>query len=373
MDVFPKEVSAIKSIFKSDSVSHDNKLFKLHHQVNYFFVLLGILFIFGQTYFGDPIQCYKEDDGYVKQFCWYHGSGHLPDKLSKNVSGCIADQKIFENGASLGEHEQRDQRHTKYYLWLPFVLAICLVIIKTPRFFWKNMCERGLMESIVANTPEKMAARILKLKGQRSFMYFLSFFFCEILNIISVVLCAIILDSLLGGNFWDYGTKVQNFYSMDALDRKSLDITNPMCNVFPTEVGCLITSAGINGELQHKNHLCMLSNNMFNQYYFLILWVWWVFLFSLSIVCLVFRALQLMVPAFSAAVFRSHLTQYNLQYRASDLEYLKMKQWDYFLLIHIINNLKKGSNVEELLTEMSSIAKGMNGKNDPELIQTKAI
>jgi len=72
-------------------------------------------------------------------------------------------------------------------------------------------------------------------------------------------------------------------------------------------------------------------------------------------------------------VFRSHLTQYNLQYWANDLEYLKLKQWDYFLLIHIINNLKKGSNVEELLNEMSSIAKGMNGKNDPESIQTKAI
>merc|ERR1712184_174556 len=236
MDVFPKEISAVKSIFKSDSVSHDNKLFKLHHQVNYFFVLLGIVFIFGQNYLGNPIQCYKEDDGYVLQFCWYHGSGHLPDKLSKNVSGCIADQKLFENGAQRGEYEQRDQKHTKYYIWLPFVLGICLVIIKTPRFFWKNMCERGLMESIVANTPEKMAARIRKLKGQRSFMYFLSFFFCEILNIISVVLCAIILDSLLGGNFWNYGTKVHEFYYTNALNRKSLDITNPMCNVFPTEV-----------------------------------------------------------------------------------------------------------------------------------------
>ena len=62
-------------------------------------------------------------------------------------------------------------------------------------------------------------------------------------------------------------------------------------------------------------------------------------LFSLSIVCLVFRLLQLMVPAFSAAVFRSHLSQYNLQFWASDLEYLKLKQWDYFLLIHILNNL----------------------------------
>ena len=370
MDVFHLET--IKTIFKSDSISHDNKLFKLHHQVNYFFVLIGIVFIFGQNYLGNPINCYQERDAYVLQYCWYHGSGHLPATLSKNVSGCFADQSIFPSDA--GEYEPRDKRHTRYYIWLPFVLGFCLAIIKTPRFFWKNMCERGLMESIVANTPEKMAIRIMKLKGQRSFMYFLSFLFCEILNIISVILCTIILNSLLGGNFWNYGTNVHEFYSTDDLDRRTLGKTvNPMCNVFPTEVSCLITSAGINGELEHKNHLCMLSNNMFNQYYFLILWIWWVFLFSLSIVCLIFRLMQFMVPAFSAAVFRSHLSQYNLQFWASDLEYLKLKQWDYFLLIHIINNLKKGSSVGDLLQEMISLTKGMNGKNDPESIQTKAI
>lgn len=372
MDVFPKELSAIKSIFKSDTVSHDNKLFKLHHQVNYFVVFLGIVFIFGQNYLGSPIKCYRESDGYILQYCWYHGSGHIPEKLSKSVSGCIADQTTFFSSEST--YEERDKSHTRYYIWLPFVLGICLAVIKTPRFFWKNMCERGLMESIVANTPEKMAIRIMKLKGQRSFMYFLSFLFCEILNIISVILCTIILNSLLGGNFWDYGSKVHEFYSTSALDRESLDKVNPMCNVFPTQVSCYTNAVGINGQLEPKNHLCMLSNNMFNQYYFLILWIWWMFLFSLSIVCLVFRLLQLMVPAFSAAVFRSHLSQYNLQFWASDLEYLKLKQWDYFLLIHILNNLKKGSCVTELLEEMIMLGKkGLNGTKDPESIQTQAI
>ena len=370
MDVF--SASQLREIFKSDSVSHDNKLFKLHHQVNYFFVFVGVLFIFGQNYLGNPIRCYQERDGYVEQYCWFHGSAHLPRGLSEQVSGCTADQRQFGTEGR-AEDQEGDQRHTKYYLWLPFVLGVCLAIIKTPRFFWKNMCERGLMESIVDNTPEKMALRIVKLKGQRSFMYFLSFLFCEILNIVSIVLCTVILDSLLGGSFWNYGSKVHEFYSTSEEDRRSYEMTNPMCNVFPTEVSCLITSAGINGELEHKNHLCMLSNNMFNQYYFFILWVWWMILFSLSILCLVFRLLQFMVPAFSAAVFRSHLAHYNLQFWASDLEYLKLKQWDYFLLIHIINNLRKGSSVGELLQEMISLAKGMNGNQDHESVQTKAI
>merc|ERR1712066_993315 len=132
-----------------------------------------------------------------------------------------------------------------------------------------------------------------------------------------------------------YGHAVQEFYANTEEDRKSLKMVNPMCNVFPTEVSCDVASGGISGSADVRNKLCILSNNMFNQYYFLILWIWWLFLFSLSIVCLIFRLLQFMVPAFSAAVFRSHLSQYNLQFWASDLEYLKLKQWDYFLLIHI--------------------------------------
>ena len=372
MDLFG--APQLKNLFKSDSVKHDNNLFRLHHQVNYFFVLVGVLFIFGQNHFGSPIKCYKVSlDPFTENYCWFHGSGHLPPGLSKRVSGCVADQRQF-GGEARGREQEGDKRHTRYYLWLPFTLGLCLAIIKAPRVIWKHVGERGVMRSILDNdSPKEMAQRINELRHDGSCRYFFSFLFCEVLNIVSIALCMATLDALLGGNFWDYGSKVHEFYSTSEDDRVSYALTNPMCNVFPTEVSCLITSAGINGELEHKNHLCMLSNNMFNQYYFLILWIWWVFLFSLSIVCLIFRLMQFMVPAFSAAVFRSHLSQYNLQFWASDLEYLKLKQWDYFLLIHIINNLKKGSSVGDLLQEMISLTKGMNGKNDPESIQTKAI
>jgi hypothetical protein len=145
-----------------------------------------------------------------------------------------------------------------------------------------------------------------------------------------------------------------------------------MCHLFPTEVSCTVKTGGVGGNANKENILCLLPNNVFYQYYFLILWIWWLFLFSLSIVCLIFRLLQFMVPAFSAAVFRSHLSQYNLQFWASDLEYLKLKQWDYFLLIHILNNLKKGSCVTDLLQEMIILGKkGVTGA--PESIQTQAI
>ena len=146
MDLFG--APQVTKLFKSDGVKHDNSLFRLHHQVNYFFVLVGVLFIFGQNHFGSPIKCYQERDGYVEQYCWFHGSGHLPPGLSKKVTGCAADQRLFGPDGR-GREQEGDRRHTKYYLWLPFTLGLCLAIIKTPRFIWKTMGERGIMRSVL--------------------------------------------------------------------------------------------------------------------------------------------------------------------------------------------------------------------------------
>ena len=335
----------LKKIFKADKVNGDNVVFRLHHQVNFFVVLLGITFIFGENYLnGKAIIC-QNGNAYINQYCWLHGSGHLGSGLSQQVSGCIADQNVFTKSG--------DKRHTSYYLWLPFILGICLAIIKTPRFFWKHFCERGLMESMVQldTDSEKLNSKFRKIRGRRSLMYFISFAFCEILNILSVVACMASLNALLDGQYMTYGHAVQEFYANTEEDRKSLKMVNPMCNVFPTEVSCDVASGGISGSADVRNKLCILSNNLFNQYYFLILWIWWVFLLLVSLLGLLNRLLQLCVPGITAAIFRYSLVPHNLEDRANDLAVLKLKQWDYFLLTKMVRNMK-GSDIERLLTEM---------------------
>merc|ERR1712038_790419 len=180
----------LKKIFRADKVNGDNVVFRLHHQVNFFVVLLGITFIFGENYLnGKAIIC-QNGNAYINQ-----------------VSGCIADQNVFTKSG--------DKRHTSYYLWLPFILGICLAIIKTPRFFWKHFCERGLMESMVQldSDSEKLNSKFRKIRGRRSLMYFISFAFCEILNILSVVACMASLNALLDGQYMTYGHAVQEFYA----------------------------------------------------------------------------------------------------------------------------------------------------------------
>merc|ERR1712038_1665874 len=108
------------------------------------------------------------------------------------------------------------------------------------------------------NDSEKLNSKFRKIRGRRSLMYFISFAFCD------------------------------------------------------------VASGGISGSADVRNKLCILSNNLFNQYYFLILWVRWVFLLLVSLLGLLNRMLQLCVPGITAAIFRYSLVPHNLEDRAND-------------------------------------------------------
>jgi len=340
----------LKKLFRRDSVLHDNFLFKLHHQANFFFVLFGAVFLFGMNYLnGNAITCLGGND-YITQYCWLHGSSKIKGKIFQGkadydpITSCVAD-------------EAKSDRHTHYYLWVPFVLTLCLAIIKAPRVIWKEACERGIIKGVVGEGdehPEKMTHKFVKLK-KRANLYHISFFFCELLNIVCLVLCFVILNQLFDGQFTEYGSKALNY------DKADPNSTNAMCNLFPTEVSCTVNSGGINGNNDKTNVLCLLSNNLFNQYYFVILWVWWVFLFACSAVGFVYRLAQYVSPSFSKMIFINKMVPFGQGEKARKLT--GYKQGDYFLLGRICQNMK-GSRIEEFINELIKQRDGdRNGEN----------
>ena len=200
---------------------------------------------------------------------------------------------------------------------------------------------------------DKIAARFHKLK-RRSVWYHVCFAVCELLNIVMLLICFHIMDSLLNGKFWSYGVDVNNYFSTklskeQLVANPGLEKANPICSLFPTEVACNICTGSIGGSCSDKSSfLCILSNNLFNQYFFLILWFWWVFLLSVSILGLLYRAAQMSIPAFSKAVFQTYLTPYALDYAPSTLS---LRPSDYFLLGRLATNVK-GSTMEEVINEL---------------------
>ena len=64
-------------------------------------------------------------------------------------------------------------------------------------------------------------------------------------------------------------------------------------------MSCNINVGSPTGSLDRSNFLCILQNNLFNQKYFFVLWVWWMLVLALSCVGLVYRLGRLLCAPFS--------------------------------------------------------------------------
>ena len=51
--------------------------------------------------------------------------------------------------------------------------------------------------------------------------------------------------------------------------------------------------------MDKSNFLCILGNNLFNQKYFLVLWLWWFALIGVSVLGLIYRFARIMIPDLS--------------------------------------------------------------------------
>jgi len=336
--------SRLRSLIKFDEFHHDNLVFKLHHQVNFFFILVGVLFIFGENYLnGTAITCLGAND-YANKYCWLHGTGHVHKDLAKEVTGLCA-----------MDLAKGTDRPTSYYIWLPFLLAICMGLVKLPRVVWKNLCERGLMKNMVGDNKEDAAYIVKRFKKskKRSGQYLVLFAFCELLNFVMLIVCFLIMDSLLNENFWRYGADVRNYYSSAAKETKA----NPMCNLFPTEVACNVCTGAIGSGCDWSSHLCILSNNLFNQYFFLVLWFWWILLLVISVLGLTYRLAQIFINPFSKRVLQAvYLAPYNLE---QEINELSLSSSEYFLLGRLAINIK-GSTLEKVIEGLKSQVRSQN-------------
>merc|ERR1719342_591688 len=144
-----------------------------------------------------------------------------------------------------------------------------------------------MLKDIIANgdSPETIANNFIKFQRRFS-KYHFYFAFCEFLNLCMVLLSMFVTDALLLNKFFGYGQEVLNYiWSVKHIgpDGKYLS-HDPMCELFPTEVACYIRIGATTGAIDRSNYLCILNNNIFNQKYFLVLWLWWFFLVAVSII-----------------------------------------------------------------------------------------
>merc|ERR1719220_2132417 len=317
----------------------------------------------------DAIVCHGGNE-YTNNFCYLHGSSHVPQELQAELSlssSCIREDE--------GGEDQDKVRTTHYYIWLPFILAIIATLTKLPGILWKNVLERGIMEKLVKDMDEdgsKTAKRFHKVVlggGKTSFVqamiYNYGFAFCEVLNLVVILVSQSILNSLFTDEYANYGVNVQTYRSFvpnEGLPERTSP-ANPMCHLFPTEVSCSVKTGGIGGNTNKENILCLLPNNVFYQYYFLIVWWWWVALIFITCLAIVYRLVQILLPQFGR--MRLEAMFVTLGVNSGSLE--KFDEMDLstsktFLLIRLIGNLK-GSQVSKLFDSVDN-----NGEEGQALI-----
>ena len=353
-------ISQVRSLFERGSVKKGNVVFSLHQSFTFVGIVVGLLFITSMNYFSSNAITCQDENEYVRNYCFLHGSSHVRGELRRYLSSgtsCTANDQDDDEGPS------EESRNTNYYIWLPSILISISLITRLPGIIWTNLFEMGKMERLVeevrSGNPkviEKTGAKLQKmLKGRiQPLVYNLGFALCEILNMCAIPLNGTILDLLFNKKFTTYGLEAYEYFSFERNPRLPEQTTppNPLCNVFPTEVSCTVFRGSITGNANKENTLCLLSNNVFNQFYFLILWWWWASVFAISCIGLVYRLCQLVIPGFGrlGLFLWMNMMTYSEESKKK-VTSMRLGPTQTFFLGRLLASLK-GSQGEQLLEKM---------------------
>jgi hypothetical protein len=232
-------------------------------------------------------------------------------------------------------------------------------LTKLPGILWKNILERGIMKKMVTDMNEdgsKTVHRFHKVvKGGKTssvqaMIYNFGFAFCEVLNLVVILISQSMLNSLFNDEYASYGVNVETFRSFVPNENlpELTSPANPMCHLFPTEVSCTVKTGGVGGNANKENILCLLPNNVFYQYYFLIVWWWWVALIFITCLALVYRLVQILLPQFGRMRLEAKFATLGVDNGSLEkVDKMNLSTSQTFLLTRLVGNLK-GSQVTTL-------------------------
>jgi len=341
VEALKKGISSFVKIDK-DKANIDTFVAKLHHKISYSILFFGVLgslassFLFSQQIVCKEYKDYKDD--YNKNFCLIHGAEHVKDTTGNVVAGGTkcwdgATDNMDTSYKKFRNDVYGNRRPTDYYIWLPYFLIICMGLSQMGRFLWKVL-EGGVMKDIKEDG--LMAGTIFeKLRNKINggldgvTIYFLKYWCIEVLNLILLSISIHMMDSLLHNLFLHYWPDISSFsYGAD-------EDGEPKCRLFPTEVDCKVSTIAVTGSDESASHICTLPANLYNQWFFLILWFWWVILFTLS----VFSVFSLAILYFLPSSFGKMILSLQLRLRGITVDDLELNSSEYFFIGFAAQNM----------------------------------
>lgn len=109
--------------------------------------------------------------------------------------------------------------------------------------------------------------------------------FCEMLNLLNMLLQIYVTNKFLGGHFYSLGFK---FMEDDFVGAMSvLDV------VFPKVTKCNFFKYGQSGTIQRHDALCVMALNIINEKIYVVLWFWFWILFVVTTAGAIWRLITL--------------------------------------------------------------------------------
>jgi len=296
-------LQSLQDYFTIDEINIDNWTFKLFYKASCALFMLGATIGVASQYFGDPISCEFQglNSDLAQDYCWIHGSAYIPPAYQRHLK-CIVEQKY--RGP-----EQAPQ--TSFYQWVTFMMVLQAALFYLPYKVWFFL-EGGLIgnfgrdgkapvmisvesrydDGVVMEAVVEKFVKYFKSILHHNTWYFVYFVTCELTNFLLLGVQIYFTDLFLDKKFAWYGYDTVAYYSAHTEEERihtDSNLSNPMCNVFPTEVSCTIPNVGAAGEGQFHNGLCVLSQNIVNEKIYLAVWFWYAFLVPYAILAMFFR------------------------------------------------------------------------------------
>ena len=308
--MFPifQALESVGRILQPDAVQTETSVF--HFTIKFTTAILlffGILITGGQ-YIGDPIHCYQEGSEVsfagqpaMDAYCWLHSLYTVHNRNGSYYPGVQSQSE----GDTIRDHQ--------YYKWIFLVLIGQMIMAYLPSYLWQTFCEGGKMETILelrnGGIDEENQHKPVCLKSLVEYLdvhlhthnkYAISFFVCEVLNLVIAVgqLC------------------ITNYF----LDKG-----------FPLEVNCVYHKKLPDSEQMYIE--CQLPVNEFNGYIYYFLWFWFVSLVTATGLALIYR-LVVLLPQLRLYVLKSQVPREDLEYLSS-----KSQFGDWFILVQLSNNV----------------------------------
>ncbi|CAF0756109.1 unnamed protein product [Rotaria sordida] len=296
--------NALEQVGQSHKVD-DDIIDRFNHRFTVVLLVTFTAFVSAKQFVGGPISCWTPAQfsdpqvAYTNSICWLKGTYYLE-----------VDRQLIPH------RTENSEFRIAYYQFVPYILLVMALFFYLPHMFWRNMSRRigfdlrSIIQNIkqVANTDinqialqihialeynsskhvvnrQKIFNRLLEIfQCSRGYRIRLSslYIFVKIFYMINCLCQFYFLSTLLSFPFHTFGTEW-----LSTMLKKIHTTASNESKWFPRVVMCDFMVRHLGSNHHWMAVQCNLPINLFNELIFLIIWIWFMFLSSLTFISLI--------------------------------------------------------------------------------------